>query len=220
MTASTTASAPTHMGTPPPGYHQEWVTHTVHVHGFENLPAVRRVASPEFILLGNEWLLRIYPGGDDDAAEGMVTVGLQNMSNKAIDIDLGFSVNDGNGMQVAYGQSDGPRNFAPLGGGTNRWKFNVAERSTLLSSLVDGTLVIEIQMRLANHTKPVPPPFIPENPLTKMIQEEFLEEKYSDIVFEVGGGSEKGQCYKGSQDYTSYFSSSPYHRSKILEHTC
>ena len=111
MTASTTASAPTHMGTPPPGYHQEWVTHTVHVHGFENLPAVRRVASPEFILLGNEWLLRIYPGGDDDAAEGMVTVGLQNMSNKAIDIDLGFSVNDGNGMQVAYGQSDGPRNF-------------------------------------------------------------------------------------------------------------
>jgi hypothetical protein len=41
-------------------------------------------------------------------------------------------------------------------------------------------------MRLAKPTTSVSPPFIPENPLTKMIQEEFLEEKYSDIVFEVG----------------------------------
>jgi phage terminase large subunit-like protein len=29
-----TASVHTHMGTPPSDYHQEWVTHTVHVHGF------------------------------------------------------------------------------------------------------------------------------------------------------------------------------------------
>ena len=51
-------------------------------------------------------------------------------------------------------------------------------------------------MRLAKPTTSVSPPFIPENPLTKMIQEEFLEEKYSDIVFEVGGDQRKDNAKK------------------------
>jgi hypothetical protein len=51
-------------------------------------------------------------------------------------------------------------------------------------------------MRLAKPTTFVSPPFIPENPLTKMIQEEYLEEKYSDIVFEVGGGQRKDNAKK------------------------
>jgi hypothetical protein len=39
MSAPITASAHTHVGTLPPGYNQEWVTHTVHCHGFESFSA-------------------------------------------------------------------------------------------------------------------------------------------------------------------------------------
>jgi hypothetical protein len=65
-----------------------------------------------------------------------------------------------------------------------------------MRSLVKGTLIIEVRVRLATPTKAVLPPFIPENPLTKMIQEEFLEDKYSDILFEVGGDQRKDNATK------------------------
>jgi hypothetical protein len=105
------------MGPPPPDYHEEWATHTVHVHDFASLSTVRGefVDSPEFMLLGNQWRLGICPGGDEGAVEGMVTVDLSNRSDKAIDIDFGFSINDRNGKQVAYEQFDGPHHFASVG---------------------------------------------------------------------------------------------------------
>jgi hypothetical protein len=222
-----TASSHTHAGTAPPGYQNEWVTHTVHWHGFTSLSTVRgaKFYSPEFILLGNQWRLAIYPGGREDAEEGMVSLGLDNRSNKAMEIDLGFSVNDANGKQVSYEQSGTPCNFAPVGVAKSRWGFpNFATRLTLLSSLVNGALVIEIQMRLADHTKPVPPPFIPENPSScKTIQGVFLEEKYSDIVFEVGEGNGKGNARKVAKTTSVTF---PAHRiivsncSKTLAELC
>jgi hypothetical protein len=92
-------STHTHMGSPPSDYKEEWTTHTIHVHGFGSLPAVRGVGIYSLLLLGNQWRLRIYPGGHDDAAEGMVTLDLWNKSNKAIEIDLVFSVNDGMGSK-------------------------------------------------------------------------------------------------------------------------
>jgi hypothetical protein len=41
------------------------------------------------MLLGNQWLLAIYPGGNEHADEGMVSLFLWNMSEKSIDIDFG-----------------------------------------------------------------------------------------------------------------------------------
>jgi hypothetical protein len=110
------ASSHTHVGTAPPGYQNEWVTHTVHWHGFESLSSERDeyIPSPEFMLVGNQWYLELYPGGDDDAAEEMASLYLENMSNKSIEVEYGFSVNDGNGKQVAYKQSPFTRNFAPV----------------------------------------------------------------------------------------------------------
>jgi hypothetical protein len=144
------------------------------------------------MLLGNEWLMWIFPGGHEDAAEGMVSLYLHNRSDKSMDIDFAFSVNDGNGKQVAYKRSATPCNFEPEGTfnpegvATNNGGFlNFATRLSLLSSLINGTLVIVVHMKLATPTKSVPPPFIPENPAAKMIQGLFLDEKYSDIVFEV-----------------------------------
>jgi hypothetical protein len=202
---NTAVAAHTHVGTAPPGYDGEWVTHTVHWHGFASLSAERGefVASPEFMLLGNQWCMKIYPGGKNNAEEGMVTVGLWNMSHKAIDIDYGFSVNNGNGKQVIFKRSARPNRFDPTGAvntdgnvtDARGWR-NFAKRTTLMRSLVKGTLIIEVRVRLATPTKAVLPPFIPENPLTKMIQEEFLEDKYSDILFEVGGDQRKDNATK------------------------
>ena len=112
MDASATASAHTHIGTPPPGYDEEWVTHTVHCHGFASL---RFVDSREFMLLGNPWRLQMFPGGDASAAHGMASIYLWNKSDKAINIDYGFSVKDENGKQVVYKQSNTPQNFDPVG---------------------------------------------------------------------------------------------------------
>jgi hypothetical protein len=142
------------------------------------------------VLLGNQWQLRIYPGGHavDDTAEGTVSIYLQNMSEKSIDIDYCFSVNDGSGKQVVFEQST-IHHFDPVGTESTEldiWGLNLVYRSDLLSSLVNGALVIEVRMKLATQNKSVPPPFIPENPVAKMIQGVFLNDKYSDIVFEVG----------------------------------
>ena len=84
----------------------------------------------------------------------MVFLGLENRSNKAVEVDYGFSVNDGNGKQVAYKRSDSPVNFAPVGTVDSGWGYNhFAKRSLLLNSLVNGTLVIEVRMKLANLTQ-------------------------------------------------------------------
>jgi len=213
MSTPTTASAHTHVGTPPPGYNEEWATHTIHWHGFASLSSEQdeSVASPEFMLLGNPWCLRIFPGGDTAAAEGMTSLFLYNKSNKAIEIDYGFSVNDENGKQVAYERSGGPHNFAPVGdaAGDDYWGLDFVKRSDLMSSLVNGTLVIEVHMRLAKPTTSVPPPFIPENPVAKMIQGLFLDEKSSDIVFKVAEGKGKNSAMKVAKTASVSF---PAHR--------
>jgi len=112
-----------HVGTPPSGYNEGCVTRTVHFHGFESLLVERGryVYSPNFMLVGNLWCLRVYPGGRRDSAEGMVSLYLENMSNKAIKIDYGFSVNDGNGKQVMYKRSPTPDHFDPQGGEFDHW---------------------------------------------------------------------------------------------------
>jgi hypothetical protein len=202
MNALITAFAHTHMGTPPPGYHQEWITHTVHCHGFASLSTEQDecVDSPEFMLLGNEWRLQIVqPGGDEEAGEGMVSLFLYNVSNKAIDIDFGFSVSDGNGKQVAHYRSFRPRNFAPLEDADedDHWGcINFVSRLSLSSSLVNGTLIIEVHMRLAKPTKSVPPIFIPGNPFAKNMQHMITDENFGDISFVIGGNQKKNNAEK------------------------
>ena len=85
-----------------------------------------------------------------------------------------------------------------MGGDTDHWDFpDFAFRSDLMSSLVNGTLDIEVCMKMAKPTKSVPPPFIPENPSAcKILQGLFLDEKYSDIVFEVAEGKGKNNAMK------------------------
>jgi hypothetical protein len=231
MSAPITASAHTHVGTAPPGYQNEWVTHTVHWHGFPSLPVERDeyVDSPEFMLLGNQWCLAITPGGEEDAEEGMVSLYLQNMSDKAIDIDFAFSVNDENGKQVAYKYSNGSEHFDPVDVSTTGGDDDDDASSGGFTNFTKrGTLAIEVRMRLSVPrsvpTNPVPPPFIPENPSAcKIIQGLFMNDKYSDIIFKVGGRNGKGNARKVAKTTPLSF---PAHRcivencSSILAELC
>jgi hypothetical protein len=172
------------------------MTKRICFHGFASLSTERgeSVDSPEFEGLGNQWSLAIYPGGDTNADEGMVSIYLNNMSDKSLEIDFDFSVNGENGNQMAYepvGDDDDDMTasdyFKPFGGmGYN----NFASRSNLLNFLVDGALVVKVNMNVASLRS-----FIPENPpACKTIQCAFLNNKYADIVFKVGVG--KGKEYK------------------------
>ena len=80
--------------------------------GFVGLPAQRgEVALAEkFACLGNEWVLQLYTGGDEDADEGMVSIYLHNnMSEKSIRIEFSFIVKDCVKIKMK------PRIFEPSG---------------------------------------------------------------------------------------------------------
>jgi len=79
------------------------------------------------------------------------------------------------------------KQFWSYGGGDDQWGYDdFAERSKVLNSLVDGALVIEVNMKVVS-----PPPFIPENPSAcKIIQGLFLNDESADIVFEVNGAEQ------------------------------
>ena len=86
-------------------------------------------------------------------------------------------------------------NFIPYGGTASFNDF--AKHSKIMKSLVDGTLVIEVAMKLADPTKVKPPPFIPENTSAcKLVQRMFMDEESSDVVFEVGGQRGKDNAEK------------------------
>jgi hypothetical protein len=173
----------------------------VHFDGFAGLPAQRNehIQSEEFTCLGNNWCLGIYPGGDADAEEGMVSVFLCNMSKQRVNICFGFSVEDCAEFKVASSI------FEPVGEAGCSLGTRKFVRSKVIDSLVDGTLVIEVDMKLVDRTKP----FIPENPSCKIIQGMFLDEEFADIMFEVGGQQSKSNARKKAKNLSLTF---PAHR--------
>ena len=67
---------------------------------------------------------------------------------------------------------------------------NFAKRSYLIKSLVEGTLIIEVRMMKA--VASTEPPFIPKNPINKIILEKFMDEENGvsaqDVCCACGGG--------------------------------
>jgi hypothetical protein len=182
------APASVHVGTPPPDFN-EWTTTKVYYHGFPSLSTVRNVGvdSPEFMALGNSWRLKLYPGGRSSSNTGWVSIKLDNRSNKSIDIGCGFIIKNGNGTEVANNQRSTPITFGPVGAANSSCVlFNFAKRSTIIDSLVDGTLVVEVYMKPHEPIKTTLPQFIPENPFCNNMLQIFNDEESADIMFEVG----------------------------------
>jgi hypothetical protein len=188
-----------HVGTPPPDF-KEWTTTKVYYHGFPSLSTVRNagVDSPEFMACGNPWRLKLYPGGHAISTTGWVSIHLVNRATKGIKMNCALSIKDVTGKQVVIMRSLDPSTFGPVGGlCPGRGWSNFAERSTIIDSLVDGTLVIEVHMKPHEPIKATLPQFIPENPSAcKIIPLMFNDEESADIVFAVGEHQSKNNAEK------------------------
>ena len=176
------------VGTPPSGW-KEWQVSEVRFHNFANLSTERDAyeASPVFSSLGFEWVLVIYPGGEEDSAEGYTAIRLSNRSDKSIKIDWGVSVKDVDGKEVHHEKPYTVEIAARGSNGNAMYGYsNFAERPKIMKSLVNGALVVEVRMRLADTDKSTPS-FIPLNPICKNVINKFMHEESADVVFEVVG---------------------------------
>ena len=187
-----TTSTAVHVGTPPPGF-QEWTTTKVYFHGFAN----RHVESPEFTSLNDRWCLimvsedgdLITEGGVEIITEGGASFHIIHKSSNTINIQYGFRVNDDDNQISKH--SFRSRNWVQDFGTTTpdhrgRWGSYFLRDSEIMSARqADGALVVEVRMKLAQLSKPVQIPFVPENPICKVIQGMFMDEKSADIMLHV-----------------------------------
>ncbi len=115
-------------------------TTAIRFDGFAGLPAQKNegMLSEEFTCLGNEWQLEVFPGGYEDADEGMVSVYLRNVSEKSIKVEFGFSVEDC--VDIDRPKIFLPNNFfRPVGSKGSAFGYTHYElRSKIMDSLVDG----------------------------------------------------------------------------------
>ena len=176
----------------PPGKIEGWITTNVYFHGFVHLTTARDecVESPVFFCFWHKWRLSIWPGGEEDSPEGFVAVQLSNRSNESITIQYGYSVRDANGKEVvniepdtdefgAYDSEDGDYK--------NAWcnpKFS--KRSTIMKLLVQGSLIVEVRMKLPCTGSNDATHFVPTNQFNQNMLELFMDEETADVVFEVG----------------------------------
>jgi len=184
-----------------------WTTTEVGFHGFANLPTTRNeyVISPEFSCLGHQWRVLLYPGGWNNSSAGYVALNLANRSNLSINVQWGCSVRDTNCKEVAHHNSKTDYEFGAVDSVNNaRCRSNFAQRSTIMDILVDGTLVIEVRMKLPSTSNKVKQ-FIPANPFNKNMLELFMDEETADVVFEVGGEQQKKGKRKKTKTTTTSF---------------
>ena len=195
-----------HVGTPSSDF-KEWTTTEVCFHNFADLSIEtdEYEESPEFSSLGHEWGLEIYPGGSDVSSEGMVAITMSNMSSdESIKVEYGYSVKDDAGKEVVY-KKPHINEFAACGssGHNCRLTNNFSKRSKIMKSLVNGSLVIELRMRLVDKNKSTPP-FIPQNPINKNVLELLDDEESADVIFEVGGQQDTDDNKKAKISTTTF----------------
>jgi len=143
------------------------------------------IESDEFKCFGNRWRLCIYPGGDNGATDGMASLYIELASGAEITLKYSLCVKDPKNKdeiiaKYAMGSNCFNDGFDDVSGAPNFCK-----QESLLSSLVDGGLVIEVRMKQNKPLTEDNPVFVPENPLSTNIQKMFLDESSADCVIEV-----------------------------------
>mmetsp|Transcript_15833 Transcript_15833/g.38052 ORF Transcript_15833/g.38052 Transcript_15833/m.38052 type:complete len:417 (+) Transcript_15833:65-1315(+) len=179
-----------------------WEFVEVYFYGFEDLPSARNdcVESPQFECFGRQWRLDMYPGGINSEAnvseEGKISIFLAHCSKGSIDInDLDIVAKSSDGKEVKHWSVVGDEEFLTFchegsGDGDDIWgRSNFAKRSKIIDVLVEGTLVIEVRMKLEEARDTPVPPFVPENPLCQLILKKFMDQDSADVIFEVGSKS-------------------------------
>jgi len=188
------------VGTPPTDFPEWEIAAEVRFHRFSELPTTRNatVESPKFTCFGHEWSLLLFPGGDDDSMAGMVDIYLRHLSDEEITLQFGICVMSPDGKEEKECLSEPQTGvFLPISASETEYNargfINYVPRSTIMSDdLVEGSLVIEVRMKLIEPAQKSSLPFVPENPLSKNILKKFMDDTTADVIFEVSCESNNG----------------------------
>jgi len=187
------------VGVPPPSF-SEHRSILVHFHDFKELSSKKGSyeQSSSFKLFNHKWDVVLYPGGDSDASDDMVSIGLGLYSKGNIEVKYWFIVRDASGELI----EKTIRHKATFDTEKN-WSYNVdlVSRSTVLEkALYSGTLTIELQMipvfdsksKYCKH-------FIPANCAIRQVISDkpdsiisslLFDEESADICFDVSSSSD------------------------------
>jgi hypothetical protein len=189
MPARRIKDAKVSVGCPPSssGSGEEWTSFQFRFHDFTNLATTKDhfVASPEFNCNGHQWDLRVYPGGNDQAGEGKVSVFLAHLSKETITASYGIKIVDKFG-NTKKANTSVKRVFIA----NKNWGWDIISRSDILDEsqniLEDnGTLTLVVSIAEEPTTA-----FVPKNLFVNMMQKMFNDQNTADVCFEVGNADE------------------------------
>ena len=171
----------------------------VHFHGFSDLDSTKGndIDSNPFDCFNHKWLVQLFPGGDADAEDGMVSVYLSHLSDNEVTVYFDMVIRDGEGniieetrwtLSHTFDTSDTFDTKTIRGWNNDSWgRDNFIERSVLLKpgNLSNGTLTIEVQMKLDESKSQLN--FVPKNPFANNMLKLLLDEDTADVLFGVSG---------------------------------
>ena len=179
----------------------------IQIHDFAKLTATKGhyVSSPEFTCRGHQWQLRVFPGGNNSAEEGQVSVKLNHVSEETITARYGIKMIDKFGNKMKSNTSV-KRVFTSKPWGFPMWGWNdYISRSDILDeskNILDDKGTLTIVVSIEDEPTAV---FVPNNPFLKMMQGKFNDENTADLCFEVSIADEKKGKKKKTKSSVSFF---------------
>ncbi|KAL7518763.1 hypothetical protein ACHAWX_003575 [Stephanocyclus meneghinianus] len=179
-------AAEIHIGTPPKrsSDDRQSALFRFHFNNFDRADAAK-VETPTFVCFDHEWKFRLHPRGKKD---GKVSASLVHVS--ACSVRVAYDV----GVPAA-------KTFVPMGefldfGRDSQSKpVPLGKHADMVRSeggvLQNGTLTVELFMRLDAENSPGCVHFIPSNPFDEQMRRLFLDEETADVCFEVSGRTTK-----------------------------
>lgn len=207
---------PVHQGKPPSDF-QAWSRTDVFFHDFANISDMDY--SPVFSCLGHTWFVSLFPDleeeGCNESRKGMVSFYLRHEGPDfvPIRIEFGIAVKDCSDNKIADHVNVRVYTFRTIGR-YDVCNTNFIPRQRVLKNLVNGTLVMEVRMRLAESSQY---PFIPTNPsVCKTVQELFMDEESADVVFEVGREFPKSSRHRAKKQQKTERTTSSFHAHSLI----
>ena len=170
---------------------ESWESNFVHFHHFERMSTEKdhEEESHTFTVCDHEWAVLVYPGGDDDSEDGMVSLFLKHCSGPQILARFALLLRDTSGKVIVEKYED----YRFQEGLFEHYGLeDFVEREEILDPanevLNNGTLTIEVRIQLDddNHCMN----FIPKNEFAQNMIQSFMDENTSDVIFQVKGRDE------------------------------
>eukprot|EP00956_Cyclotella_meneghiniana_P025943 scaffold55148_cov49-Cyclotella_meneghiniana.AAC.12 len=158
----------------------------VHFHNFADLQQKKgeRIRSSTFTCGGHEWDLRLYPRGDRDAKEGMISIflGIDSASKIGVDFDIMLKKKTGDNIRVKSATKD---EFPWQNNAGWGWRDYVSRDKIVDASnnvLNNGTLTFEVRIRPENYCRrdAIPKPSFADD-LSRIYQ----DDDTVDVAFKV-----------------------------------